>query len=630
VIEAIDIDALWSSPLAGREEIAFRRALSDHLTERFAVSKTDRRALVALKQTLTDAWKTNRIETFVGAGLALTRINCLKAPQSGRMAWALLSQNRFGDALTAANRAEDDTHVIWFDRARALAGCKRLDQARLAALTALERLRSDGPGLPTDALVWPLKLRPQTLDRACRWWEARDALNRGRAEGLADPDAPVRDFLERRALLLIEAIEAVSPATAPADWPGAARQATACLLLGLDNQALKVLGAAARKEVAPDSSIDAATLLRTASAAAPAGSQPMLLELFSRLARKRVDRAFVRRAQGVLGGGVPWQEPPGSRPPRPETARMAATALAGSGRLEPAIAMLGELTRGKFRQAEKRDLAACISRQTVADIRLQTSPRPGPPRVFDLFPYNGELGLLKIKLHEMAPWVDRFVIVESAATFTGQPKPLAFPGDRAELGEFLDKITYLPIESFPEHVSSPWAREFYQRDQAVKGLRGLCGPDDIVLLTDVDELVARRTLDRFDGEMAFLFTLTCRYFLNHAALDQRPNSSIWRAAYLERWGPSFARHMLATQSWAARIPDGGWHFTSVGDARVIARKLASYSHEENNRRDSEAVFGELLERIRKEGPEPGWRRAEVEELPAYVQANLEALAELIL
>jgi beta-1,4-mannosyl-glycoprotein beta-1,4-N-acetylglucosaminyltransferase len=43
------------------------------------------------------------------------------------------------------------------------------------------------------------------------------------------------------------------------------------------------------------------------------------------------------------------------------------------------------------------------------------------PRIFDCFTFFNELDLLEIRLHELAPVVDRFVIAESPVTFTGRP-----------------------------------------------------------------------------------------------------------------------------------------------------------------------------------------------------------------
>ena len=629
MIDGLDIGALWPSPLGSREQAAFRRELSDRLADRFAVAKADQPAMTALKQRFTRSWRTNQTEVFIGAALALKRINGLKPAQHARVARALLTQDRFAEAFEVTLRAADDTHLLWFDRARALAGFGRLAKARLAAETALERLRSDGPGVPVEAVMSPLKHRLSVLDRACQWRETRDAIALARTDRAVDPEALVRDFLERRTLLLIEAIDAAFETAPPADWTQAARRAAACLLLGLERQAFKTMHALAKAGVAPDPGIRPGPLLRAVSACAPAEVQPTLLRLYANLSAKPSVRAYVAQGLAVISGETPWPVLAAASPPSGEVARMVATALAGAGRREPAISLLAAMTRGKRRQDQKCDLATCINRQTIEETGFSASVRSGPRRVFDLFPYNGEIELLKIKLGEMAAWVDRFVIVESAMTFTGQPKPLAFPSQRAELGPYLDKIVYLPLETFPTHVSAPWAREFYQRDQTLKALCGLASPDDIVLLTDVDEVVAERALDRFDGEMAILATLTCRFFLNHAAADLRPTSSIWRAAYLERWGPSFARHMLASLSWTSRISDSGWHFTSIGDAQAIARKLASYSHEEHNRPDAEAAYAAMLDKIRAGELDPGWRRAALEELPAYVGENLQALAHLM-
>jgi beta-1,4-mannosyl-glycoprotein beta-1,4-N-acetylglucosaminyltransferase len=254
--------------------------------------------------------------------------------------------------------------------------------------------------------------------------------------------------------------------------------------------------------------------------------------------------------------------------------------------------------------------------------------------VFDVFPYNGELELLKIKLGEMAPWVDRFVLVEAAMTFSGRAKPLYFDADREALAEFLPKIIHVVVERFPEHATAAWAREFHQRDEAVKGLQGVWAPQDLVLLTDADEVIDGRALEGFAGDAAQLRLHTFRYFLNYrlaaSGIAQRGNASVWRAALLERFGSSLARSVLAGALGASRIEDAGWHFTTVGDAREVARKLGSYSHEENDRPDSEGHYGALLARLRAGELEPGWEVCAPELLPASVRDNRTRLERLLL
>ena len=242
--------------------------------------------------------------------------------------------------------------------------------------------------------------------------------------------------------------------------------------------------------------------------------------------------------------------------------------------------------------------------------------------------------VLKIKLHEMAPWVDRFVLVESAFTFTGRPKPTFFKANQEALKAFLPKIVHVVVEQFPEHATTAWTREFHQRDEAVKALDGLWAPDDLVLLTDADEVIDRRAIEDFAGDAAPLRMHFFRHFLNYRLLasdgKQRGGASVWRAALLEHYGSSFARTVLANALGTSQIKDAGWHFNSIGDAREVARKLSSYSHQEHDRVDNEARYGALLARLRGGKREPGWEVCDPELLPAYARENWDELQPFLL
>ena len=54
-------------------------------------------------------------------------------------------------------------------------------------------------------------------------------------------------------------------------------------------------------------------------------------------------------------------------------------------------------------------------------------------RIFDCFLFHSELEMLELRLHELAPAVDFFVLVESTRTFTGQRKPLYYERSKHEL-----------------------------------------------------------------------------------------------------------------------------------------------------------------------------------------------------
>ena len=52
-------------------------------------------------------------------------------------------------------------------------------------------------------------------------------------------------------------------------------------------------------------------------------------------------------------------------------------------------------------------------------------------RIFDTFPFDGELALLEHRLAETYELVDVFVLVEAAETYSGAAKELTFARHRA-------------------------------------------------------------------------------------------------------------------------------------------------------------------------------------------------------
>ena len=101
-------------------------------------------------------------------------------------------------------------------------------------------------------------------------------------------------------------------------------------------------------------------------------------------------------------------------------------------------------------------------------------------RVYDAFLFNGEFRLLEVRLYELAPVVDKFIIIEFDHSFRGRPKNLTFEDfaqgpDGHFLEPFLDKIQYMPVnsgrnvpEDFHEMVDA-WTLEHFQRDAIING-----------------------------------------------------------------------------------------------------------------------------------------------------------------
>lgn len=311
-----------------------------------------------------------------------------------------------------------------------------------------------------------------------------------------------------------------------------------------------------------------------------------------------------------------------------------ALALAGAGRLEQAIGILGALTLANPKAERFRAfLGRMVGQSVLAEHPLSYGP-VGPRKVFDVFPFNDELRLLKVKFEEMAGWVDHFVLVEARQTFTGQPKPLVFEQNRADFAAFDSKIVHVVVDEFPPYVRHPWAREFYQRNMGVVGLTGRCQEDDLVILSDADEVISGGVVQRFDGEYAHLGMERLRYFLNYREVlagDQLGvAASLWRARYLRTLGLSYARDAGRYLRSAPRLNDAGWHFTSIADAQGVAAKLSNSAHQEIAGASAESVAAILTE-LRAGGYQPGWERCEIDDsFPASIRDHREEFADVLL
>lgn len=256
--------------------------------------------------------------------------------------------------------------------------------------------------------------------------------------------------------------------------------------------------------------------------------------------------------------------------------------------------------------------------------------------VYDAFTYFNELDVLEIRLHELAEVVDRFVLVEAARTFSGQPKPLFFDEVRRSphLAPFLPRITRIVVDDLPGPDASPWQREAFQRNAILRGL-GDAEPDDVVLIGDVDEIPRAAALRHFldvRGEAAcfwmplYYYRLNCR---NVAGAAHDPLTVAIRRRFLRT--PQETR---LERFHLPGIADAGWHFSYLGNEQAIRRKIEAFSHQEFN--TPEFTADGVIERRVAAGEdlfgrgEFRWAYVPLDgSFPAYVSENRERFAALI-
>ena len=613
----LDLSDLWTAPLADaavrRFEIAWANAIIGERTP--SPGPERKQAYWALKTEAKVAWARGDTKTVVGVGTILHRARTLNDQSLRQVATALMAVGRFAEAREVLNVSPGVDAGYWVDTARVLAGLGRLSEALRAVQTA-EGREASPPGEPEiTQIIRDYGRYASELDLAAGWAKAgAEAYLLCKKEQPEAANERLQQFRSTRMLQLKAVIEAAM--ATPSDWPALRDAAVAQLLIGRpDLVADLFLGAAPSAwPQAPGEIEEALRFAGPALADAPPDKLAALVRWAKGLGGDGPARRMIEEAFRVLTGQADWNAPVALAPEASEQVQaFVATALGAAERSQAAIALFARMAEagGDRAPAYLRELAFCSGQESAARIALRPRQRFGAPRVFDLFPYNGEIEKLKIKLHEMAPWVERFVVVEAAETFDGRPRPIHLPEQQAEIAEFLPKILHVVVDRFPPFAASPAARAFHQRDQAVKALQDLCGPDDLVLVSDVDEVVDRRAIEGFSGLCAVLKKHVFRYFLNYrwakAGWADRGDLVMLRARHLRSYSPSVARALLSGVLDPNRLEGAGWRFTAIGDAKA----------------------GELRPRLEAGKPEPGFELCADEDLPAYVRQNRDRLGKLI-
>jgi beta-1,4-mannosyl-glycoprotein beta-1,4-N-acetylglucosaminyltransferase len=228
-------------------------------------------------------------------------------------------------------------------------------------------------------------------------------------------------------------------------------------------------------------------------------------------------------------------------------------------------------------------------------------------KIYDCCLYNGEDTLLDIRLNELDSFVDVFVIVECIVSFSGEQKGYRFHLEK--FNKFSNKIRYIKIEDgiadykdksyWNSFQADKWKREFYLRNSIIRGLYD-AEPDDIILLSDVDEIPILEKINK--NKELFVFKQICLQFkFNLMNEGMTPFYGTHGVKFKYLGMPS----ELRLHSWshlgityydkldAQKIISGGWHFSFCLPIEKILEKIRFYSHCERN--NEVAVTKEYIE-----------------------------------
>jgi beta-1,4-mannosyl-glycoprotein beta-1,4-N-acetylglucosaminyltransferase len=209
-------------------------------------------------------------------------------------------------------------------------------------------------------------------------------------------------------------------------------------------------------------------------------------------------------------------------------------------------------------------------------------------RIFDCFLFFNELELLRVRLEELYDEVDYFVLVESAETFRGQPKPFLFDEKKFKFEKYLPKIIHIKVEDRKPEMGV-WEREAFQRNCISRGLNS-CEENDIILISDLDEIPRQTVMPLIREKLdQGIFGLALEEKIYFFQLNRRTPSGLswdndlWFGTVATKY-ENFIKHGAEsfrikgrTQS-LEKIFNAGWHFTYMGNIESVRAKVQSYSH----------------------------------------------------
>jgi beta-1,4-mannosyl-glycoprotein beta-1,4-N-acetylglucosaminyltransferase len=196
------------------------------------------------------------------------------------------------------------------------------------------------------------------------------------------------------------------------------------------------------------------------------------------------------------------------------------------------------------------------------------------PAVYDCFTFKDELDLLEMRLEIMADAVDHLVLVEATETFAGRPKALTFRDHRDRFAAHADKIIHVVVDDLPQ-VQSRWLRERAQRNAIHRGLVG-ARPDDLLLISDIDEIVDPIAIEQLRRDLAEPTILQMQLMYYKVNL----RGGTWDLARAIRARDAGCLDCLRRTTDLPRVTDAGWHLSYLIDPRAAVEKIHDFSHAE--------------------------------------------------
>ena len=286
-------------------------------------------------------------------------------------------------------------------------------------------------------------------------------------------------------------------------------------------------------------------------------------------------------------------------------------------------------------------------------------------KIYDCFIFFDEELLLDIRLNCLNQYVDKFVIVESKFSHSGEKRKPIFKIDKYD--KFKEKIIYILLEDLPNNlykistgdekinekiIINGNIREFYQRNAILKGIKD-ANDEDLIIISDVDEIPLLESLDmeKIKNNPVFFNQIFCCYKFNLFSELKWCGSRMIKKKFL--LSPQWLRDIkdkwrLDTYFSKKKfnniifVEEGGWHFSYLKKPDGVEKKLKSIRHHieydynplgvekiEKMIKEKKLIYNYKADQRTKNKFENNeiLKVLELDKLPDFIQKNKEKLSE---
>lgn len=211
-------------------------------------------------------------------------------------------------------------------------------------------------------------------------------------------------------------------------------------------------------------------------------------------------------------------------------------------------------------------------------------------KVLDAFLFTHEFDMLELRMRALWPVVDKFLLMEGDHNFANKPKEMRFKEQEVRFEWAKDKLFIVrnkgKFKDVPENATNPDLFVEHQHRQALYDSAIGYGKvlkwdkNDIILISDVDEIPSREVVEKLKSE-DFPSPILCNQDFYYYNVNCHRGKR-WHGTMAMRLGYKLGDVGTArmNRAYMAKLNENcGWHFAHFYDAEGIKEKLRHSSHQ---------------------------------------------------